>query len=350
MGVAAKSDLILHHLDFDRVQRGRFFSDSWVMTKSKVLIAFADINKANHLKGQLEAGGFDCLAVDDGRQACDIVKKWQAEYMLMDLMLSGHNAMEAIKELSRENLLGPTKTKVIIISSHGASANIRQFIKLGASDFLVQPFDVEELIRRLLFHARQQRELAAVNKSNGQLKGESQQDKNLFLHLTGLVLKQTARVSNEHDFLFRLTKMTSMALNAKRCSFIEARVGDYDGVVLASSDNSKLSGHGIDLRKYPEVLHCVHTHKTVVLDNLENDPTMAAVQRLLKEVQFNAIMIVPVIIDDEVIGVLSARMPKERESLTDEEIRFAQVVASCMGLGLSNLQARRALGYEGKAS
>jgi GAF domain-containing protein len=69
----------------------------------------------------------------------------------------------------------------------------------------------------------------------------------------------------------------------------------------------------------------------LALDNLKADPTMAAISSLNKSISFNAIIVCPIRIGNEVWGVLSVRLPESKKSLSDFEIRFVQLTANVIG-------------------
>ena len=63
-------------------------------------------------------------------------------------------------DLLKEKLLGP-ETAVIIVTAHGAVAGAVEAMRLGAADYLVKPFETEEL-PLVLERARRSRQTARV--------------------------------------------------------------------------------------------------------------------------------------------------------------------------------------------
>jgi DNA-binding response OmpR family regulator len=318
--------------------RGQYFYPtaelSDMKVKSKILIGYEDPRQAKNLIEQLPFQDFECVKAETGSDALHYLRTWKPDFALLDLLLREYNAMQILGVMSRENLLGPNGTKVFVTSTHGSAANIQEAMRRGAVDYLVKPFAVEDFIRRLGFHSRRMRILGEVAVGT-----EGEKSANLFLNLTEIILRQAQSPSSQHDLLLKLSQMAAMAVHARRCSFIECSLTQGQGVVRASNDNPNLMHHVLDLHKYPEVVHVINTENMVVLDNVLKDPTMAQMKSAFQTLDFNAMVVVPVRLRHRIWGVLSARMPRERESLTDAEIRLLHIVGLAAGLGLANLRA-----------
>ncbi len=304
------------------------------MAKTKVLIALDETRLATNVQQQLEEKGYECKVVEGGREAAHWIKKWHPDFALIDMFMRERNALECLQDLKAEGQMGPNRPKIFVVSGHSAMANVVECLRLGAADYIVKPFAFNDLLKRISFHSRRFRILGEVS-----INSDTQESANLFLYLIDMILKQAINPTTEHGFLLKLTQMVSVSIHAKRCSFIECSLMNPKGIVKASNDNPLLDSHEIDLDKYPEVRHTLNIQKVVVLDNLEQDPTMAKIKVHFKEIDFNAMVVVPVYVRGQLYGVLSARMPYGRDRLSDPEIRLVQIVAHVAGLGLSQLQS-----------
>ena len=83
--------------------------------------------------------------------------------MLLDLGLPGRDGLEVLRQLRRG---GNTLPVVIITARDGIDDRIRG-LDLGADDYLVKPFDVNEMLARLRAVIRRQGGQAATVLSNG---------------------------------------------------------------------------------------------------------------------------------------------------------------------------------------
>ena len=59
---------------------------------------------------------------------------------------------------------------------------------------------------------------------------------------------------------------------------------------------------------------------------------LKSIQKLLKNVMFNSMIVCPVRRNGQTFGVLSLRMPKEKETISDNEIRFVEIVGHVVSL------------------
>lgn len=88
---------------------------------------------------RLTAGHFSVTAVSSGRDAISALQDAQYDIVITDLTMEGIDGFEVLTAVKKIAPLTP----VIIISGHAESAI--DAYRLGADDFLVKPFDIEEL-------------------------------------------------------------------------------------------------------------------------------------------------------------------------------------------------------------
>ncbi|MES2857031.1 MAG: response regulator [Bdellovibrionota bacterium] len=280
----------------------------------------------------LHTKGFETRYVSDGLTAREVIKTWLPDFVIYDLMLPGMNALTLLKELKSEQLLGEDKVRVLVTSSHNRKENVKECIRLGASDFVAKPMTHEDLFMRLVFHLQQKHDLRDVRK-NGKT---DEQSAIYFMHLTELLMRESLKGDARNDCLHRLTGMLGHSMGAVRVSLIRCDVDERKGWVIASSDKRSIGGFQLDLNKYPEVLYSLRQDRLLALDNLKTDPTMQFVSAQNKEISFNSMIVCPVKIPGGNWGVLSVRMPPTKEFLNEFEIRFAQLAAHVMSHVLLN--------------
>ena len=155
------------------------------------------------------------------------------------------------------------------------------------------------------------------------------------LHLTDLVLRTAVSGSNLSDTLFNLTRMVNLRLQGVRCSVINV-LDQHLGYVVTSSDNICAAGIKLNLIKYPEVLTVANTGHLMAIENIENDINMAKFKPYFQEVDFNSMVVCPLEKNGEIFGVLSLRMPPEKSHVSDNEIRFVEIVSHVISLTLSS--------------
>lgn len=302
-----------------------------VFDKIRVLIADDDYQMSRRLADHLQEHGFEVRTATNGKETRRQVLEWKPKFVLADLLLQEGNALEIIDFIKTEPTLRHHFINVFVMSGHNIQSNVKNALQRGAKDYIVKPFRQEDILKRLVFHSRHYRSLAEVsNKDLGKF-----DESGLMLHLTDLVLRQALGTGSLQDILFNLMRMVSLKVDGVRCSVIQC-LDQKDGVVVISNDNRGASGIRLDLYKYPEVLHVMNTNTLIAIENLDQSAELRHIKDFLSDIIFNSMIVCPVSRRGETFGVLSLRMPPEKKTLTDNEIRFVEIVAHIVSLVLAN--------------
>jgi DNA-binding response OmpR family regulator len=297
----------------------------------KVLIADDDNQLSRRLASYIEDRGFSAKVVNNGKDARQAIMDWRPRFILADLMLPDGNALSLIDYIKSEYALRHSFMHVIVMSGHNVETNVRQSLQRGAKDYIVKPFRHEDLVKRLVFHSRSYKKLKEISAKDFTRVDEA----SLMLHLTDLVLRQSLSSPSLEDVLFNLTRMVSMKVDGVRCSIINV-LDQQVGYVVTSNDNRSASGIQLDLYKYPEVLHVLNTQSLIAIENLQESSELRHVAEKVKDITFNSMIVCPISRGGKPFGVLSLRMPPEKQTVTDNEIRFVEIVSHVVSLVLGN--------------
>jgi two-component system KDP operon response regulator KdpE len=93
----------------------------------------------------LEPAGFVISQTDSGTVALDVVRRNEADLMLLDLGLPDMNGLDVIRRIRRSGSAIP----IIVLSSRADEAGKVEAFDLGADDYLTKPFGIEELMARI---------------------------------------------------------------------------------------------------------------------------------------------------------------------------------------------------------
>ncbi len=91
------------------------------------------------------------LAAEDGPSALAAVQREPWDIMLLDLKMPGMDGIEVLREVKK---IAP-ETTVIMMTAYASVASSVQAMKEGAYDYIVKPFDVQELtvlLKRIVEH------------------------------------------------------------------------------------------------------------------------------------------------------------------------------------------------------
>lgn len=300
------------------------------LEKIKVLIADDDNQLSRRLADYIGDRGFEARVVNNGKDARTQIVEWKPRFILADLMLPDGNALSLIDFIKEEKSLRHNFINVLVMSGHNVETNVRQALTRGAKDYIVKPFRHEDVVKRLIFHARSYRGLKDISAKDYTRIDES----SLMLHLTDLVLRQALGNTPLEDILFNLTRMVSLKVDGVRCNIIHC-LDQKRGVVVTSNDDRKASGISLDLYKYPEVLHVVNTGTLIAIENLEDSNELRFVREKVKDISFNSMVVCPISRHGRPFGVMSLRMPPEKQTVSDNEIRFVEIVSHVVSLVMS---------------
>ncbi|WP_456474451.1 response regulator [Candidatus Pyrohabitans sp.] len=107
-----------------------------------VMIVDDDRHTTGVLEKALRRHGFDVVTAESAAGGISKLVESKPEVVLLDLVLPDMRGLSALDEIKR---ISPD-VKVIIISAFPSITDVVEAMKLGASDFLVKPFNVNELV------------------------------------------------------------------------------------------------------------------------------------------------------------------------------------------------------------
>ena len=95
----------------------------------------------------LRFGGFEVEEAVNGIEAVEKARQLRPDLIIMDVRMPKMTGYEACQELK-----GADETKdipIVFLSAKGQEAEIKQGIELGAVDYILKPFEAEQLPKRM---------------------------------------------------------------------------------------------------------------------------------------------------------------------------------------------------------
>lgn len=124
------------------------------MSKIKILYAEDDETLAFLTKDNLEQHGYDVFHCGDGNLCVDIFKNEEFDICILDIMLPKKDGFEIATEIRKVN----TEIPIIFLSAKTLKEDRIKGLRLGADDYLVKPFSIEELLLKIeIFLKRSQK-------------------------------------------------------------------------------------------------------------------------------------------------------------------------------------------------
>ena len=115
-----------------------------MVNKQKILIVDDDENIAELISLYLAKECFDTKIVGDGESALEMIKTYQPNIMLLDIMLPGIDGYEVLREVRKSSNL-----PIIMLSAKGKVFDKVLGLELGADDYIMKPFDSKEMVARV---------------------------------------------------------------------------------------------------------------------------------------------------------------------------------------------------------
>ncbi len=111
----------------------------------RVLIVDDERNIRESLQRLLELEGIDTVTASDGSEAANILRSEAFDAIVADLKMPVMGGQELLERIRDEGYRSP----VIMISALGEINDAVKALKTGAVDYLIKPFDPEELIHKI---------------------------------------------------------------------------------------------------------------------------------------------------------------------------------------------------------
>jgi two-component system response regulator AtoC len=111
----------------------------------RVLVVDDEKNIRESIRRYLDTENIETVAAENGLSAKRLLQEQVFSAGIVDLRMPGMDGLELLKWIRKE---GP-RLPVIMISAYGEVQDAVEAMKLGAQDYVVKPFDPEELIVRL---------------------------------------------------------------------------------------------------------------------------------------------------------------------------------------------------------
>jgi DNA-binding response OmpR family regulator len=124
------------------------------MTQFRILYAEDDQTLAFLTKDNLEQNGYEIVHCDDGKKSLETFKNEHFDICIFDIMLpkmDGFELATAVRKLD-------SQIPILFLSAKTLKEDRLKGLRLGADDYLVKPFSIEELVLKIeIFLKRSQK-------------------------------------------------------------------------------------------------------------------------------------------------------------------------------------------------
>jgi len=114
-------------------------------SESVVLVAEDNWQINNLIKARLIKESMKVVQTDNGKEALEIVLQGKANLALLNMMMPLLDGSQVVQQIRAAGLTIP----VIIFSVKSRESDLNQCLLLGANDYLVKPFQLDDLVQRI---------------------------------------------------------------------------------------------------------------------------------------------------------------------------------------------------------
>jgi len=214
----------------------------------RVLIVEDSDRLRESLKVALQESGYAVDVVEDGANGLWMAQNHDYDVVLLDIMLPEMDGLTFLEKL-RE---GASETKVIVMSAKDTVRDRVLGLNAGADDYIVKPFNLEELLARVRAQSRRSYGKGSVVLEVADLKLDSVKKK---VTRAGFTIDLTAREYSVLEYL-----MLRAGTPVTRTE-IEAHI--YDDIVSPMSNvvDSAIYGLRKKISRDPDSVALIHTRR-----------------------------------------------------------------------------------------
>ena len=111
----------------------------------KVLLVDDEKEFLEVMSERMEARGMKVTTAETAEQALAIIKKESFDAIVMDFQMPGMDGMEALKTIKSKK----PELQIILLTGYATVEKTVEAMKVGATDFLEKPADIEALAEKI---------------------------------------------------------------------------------------------------------------------------------------------------------------------------------------------------------
>jgi two-component system response regulator MprA len=111
---------------------------------ARVLVVDDDPRMLSMMRRVLEADGYGVILAGDGRAALDIMRSESIDLMILDVMMPDLDGFDVCRTVRRESLV-----PILMLTALDAGVDKVTGLDVGADDYVVKPFENDELMARV---------------------------------------------------------------------------------------------------------------------------------------------------------------------------------------------------------
>jgi len=199
----------------------------------------------------LPSFGYRTLYAYDGKSGLESIRENEPDLVMLDFNLPQMTGLDVLQQMAQESL----KTPVVLMTGYGSELSAIEAFRLGAKDYIIKPFTVDEIVEtidRALMETRLLHDKAKLAEQIRRLKVEMSRQNNEMRTLSNIGKAITSLLSVD-EVLQRVLEAATYLTNAEESTIW---LPDDEGKFLRPynrqiPDKSEASNHNLSLVDSP---------------------------------------------------------------------------------------------------
>ena len=289
------------------------------------------------LKDLLQDTGYEAIYTSQDEEACDLYQKGQIDLILTELCLDDNGQfpfIERIKTIDPDAL-------IIVITSHPSFESIQAVLRMGVFDYITKPFSIDEIsfsINRAISYLKLQsinRALLEDLASHSEQLEKVVEERTEGLQFLFNITREIYSTLGLREVMRTIVNKIVAVLNVDKCSILLFDKQSQSLMVRFSHGLPKEALKQTQIKPHEEISGRVFARKEPVLvKDIEKDERFAHVNR--ETYYTKSFISVPLMVQDNAIGVINVNDKKTKEAFSDDEFDFVQKLASEASVAIEN--------------
>ena len=287
------------------------------MTAQRILVIDDELSMITFCQKALEKEGFEMEGALTGEEGLRLLHGRSFDLTLLDIRLPDLDGLDVLSTIRERD----PEMAVIIITGYGTMETATRALKLGAHDFLLKPFTVEELVTSTQNVLEKERLIQENLRLKARLPileiSKALMSEVNFERLTQLVLET---VQQE----LRADRVSLMLLDEERQElFVLAALGLPDDVVATMRVEMEPGLAGLTVQRRKPIL---------VPEQAENDPIIQA----LIQSDIGSAICTPLMLKKRVLGVLNASRLRGSIPFRQDDVDLLSILSGQIAVAIAN--------------
>ncbi len=289
------------------------------------------------LAAHLRASGFEVLEAVDGLKAVKLAAEKLPEIIVMDIGLPGMDGIAATRAIKSD--IRTSSIPIIILTARSRTEDIVKGLDAGAQEYLLKPFEVDELLARVRTVHRLAKVHQDLDRLNLQLEAEVD-IKTRRLQRLYEFMRDLNHAESRDEILDLLIRCVEQTTGAKRISLFLTDSTGENLVCERAVGIERTIAESLQVNKVEGITGKVfQSGKTVVAK------TYGTSNPSSREYVCDTFLSTPLIstsleTQDGVLGVLNVTEKRDSTAFSEDEIECIRSVADATAIAIANMNRR----------